>query len=178
MRRSREHGHARRAAGCERGRSRFRRDRRGVGGFFEEIPAFIVVVISLAVFITTAYTSYNSYMRNQELGSLQDDCYRLCRAFRSYEPILERGLISQEPQTGHFYSDGLDRLTLEALKMNLSSPHPFSINITDRATGKSWVLGEKAPPGAPFKAGITSAVLIVGPDRGRNPGTLEVMMWE
>lgn len=155
-----------------------RLDRSGVGGFFEEIPAFLVIVIAVGMFITTTYSGYLTYARGSELDSLHEDCYRLSRAIRTYDGIVEKGRIDQEPHAGHLDALKLDRLDLSLLKQDLNAPHPFNITIKDRVTGRSWAAGESPPPATTTRAVISSAVLVVGPDGRKDPGSLTVVMWE
>jgi hypothetical protein len=154
-----------------------RNDRRGIEGFFEEILALIVVVIAVGAFITSAYSSYLAYERQNALGTLHDDCFRFCRALRSFDPIVEKGVIFQESCAGWLDREKLDALNISVLRAGLSTPHHFNVSVTDRVTGEEWTLGERPPAGSVQKAIVTSAILISGPDGRRHPGSLEVMMW-
>jgi hypothetical protein len=153
-------------------------DQRGVEGFFEEILAFVVVVIAVGAFITSAYSSYLAYERQNALGTLNDDCYRFCRAFRGFDPVVEKGVVFQEPHSGRLDGQKLDALNLSVLRAGLNTPHHLNLTVTDRVTGTRWTLGER-PPAAPVaRAAVSSPVLITGPDGRRDPGSVEVVMWE
>ena len=154
------------------------RNRRGVGGFFEEIPAFIVVVIAVALFMTAAYSSYITYSQQSASDELFEDCYRFSRAFRSYDAIVEKGVIFQEPHAGHLDADKLDVLNTTDLSAGLNCPHHFNITVKDRIAGRAWTLGDRPPSGGVSKAGVSSAVLISEPDGRLNPGSVSVVMWE
>jgi len=149
-----------------------------VGGFFEEILAFIVVVISVAMFMTAAYSSYITYSQQNALDGLHEDCYRFSRAFRTYDAIVEKGVIFQEPHAGHLDAEKLDGLNMTVLKAGINCPHHFNITVKDRVIGRVWTLGDKPPSGGVSKAGISSVVLISGPGGRLNPGSLSVVMWE
>jgi hypothetical protein len=155
-----------------------RDDRRGIEGFFEEILAFVVVVIAVGAFITSAYSSYLAYERQNALGNLDDDCHRFCRAFRSFDPVVEKGVIFQEPLAGRLDSQKLDGLNLSVLRAGLNTPHHLNLTVTDRVTMAEWMLGERPPAEAVSRADVTSPVLITGPDGRHDPGSIEVVMWE
>jgi len=136
----------------------------------------VVVVIAVAAFITTAYSSYLAYSRQSELGTLQEDCYRFSRSVRGYEAILERPLLTQQPLSGHLDQSRLDRLNRSLLERNLNSPHPYNLTIVDRVTGRNWSYGPAVPAGV-TSAAVNSPVLVVREDGLRDPGNLKVVMW-
>lgn len=148
-----------------------------MGGFFEEIPAFLVIVMAVGMFITTAYSGYLNYSRGSEMDSLQEECYRFSRAIRTYDGIVEKGPIDQEPRAGHLDALKLDRLNQSLLKGDLNAPHHFNITVKDRVTGRSWAVGE-IPPTGTSRVVVSSAVLVVEPDGRKDPGGLAVVMWE
>lgn len=136
-----------------------------------------MVVIAVAAFITTAYSSYLAYSRQSELGALQEDCYRFSRSVRGYEAILERPLLTQQPLSGHLDSSRLDRLNLSLLGGDLNSPHPYNLTVADRVTGQNWTFGPPVPAGV-TSAVVNSPVLVVREDGLRHPGNLKVVMWQ
>jgi len=154
------------------------KDRRGVEGFFEEILAFIVVVIAVGAFITSAYSSFLAHERQNALSSLSDDCYTFSRALRSFDPIVERGVVFQEPLPGRLDSQKLDGLNMSVLRNGLGTPHHLNLSFTDRVLGTVWVLGDKPPAGPVQRAVVTAPVLISWPDGRRDPGSIEVVMWD
>ena len=153
-------------------------DRRGVEGFSEEIVAFVVVVIAVGAFITSAYTSYLSFERQQAASALGDDCYGFCRALRGHDAVMERGVIFQEPLPGRLDSRKLDALNMSVLQDGLNIRHHLNLTITDRASQMQWRLGEKPPAGNVGKSVVRMPVLIGWPDGSRNPGSIEAVMWD
>jgi len=153
-------------------------DRRGVEGFFEEMAAFVVVVIAVGAFMTTAYTSYLSFERQEALASLGEDCASFCRAFRSFDAVVERGVIFQEPLPGRLDSQKLDRLDMSVLEGGLNIPHHLNLTIEDIANGTQWRLGERTPAGQVVKSAVSSPVLIGWPGGRQDPGRIRVVMWE
>ena len=161
-------------------RGRLRKDRRAAGGFFEELPAFSIVVISVSVFLVMSVNSYGAYTRSQELSPLHDDARALLSAFRAYEQVLERGAVTLEPLTGHLDAAKLSALNSTALRRDLSARHPFNLTVTDHRSTITWAWGEKVPgpSGSTSTARVGTAAVVVALDGGRNPGTILVVMWQ
>jgi len=159
-------------------RGNLRHNRRGVGGFFEEIPAFVVVVLSVSLFLVAAYTTYGRMGHDTELSSLQDDCQRLCRAFRGYEGVLEKGAISQEPMNGVFEAGKLDGLDYSTLQGALNVPHLYNLTVFDLLTGRNWSFGCALPAGAAMKVKVASAAVVADEKGSHDPARIEVVMWE
>jgi hypothetical protein len=155
----------------------FRHDRRGIGGFFEEIPAF-VVVLSVSLFLVAAYTTYGRLGQDRELSSLQDDCQRLCRAFRGYEMVLEKGQSSMEPRSGVFEEVKLEGLDFSGLEKDLNSPHAYNLSVRDLASNRSWSFGKAPPVGTAFKVKVSSAAVVADEKGSHDPARIEVVMWE
>jgi hypothetical protein len=156
----------------------FRRDRRAIGGFFEEIPAFVVVVLSVSLFLVAAYTTLGRLGQDRELSSLQDECQRLCRAFRGYEAVLEKGQISMEPESGVFEAGKLDALDYSTLQGALNSPHLYNLTVRDLLTGQNWSFGCGLPAGAAMKVEVSSAAVVANGNGGHDPARIGVVMWE
>ncbi|MBM4248061.1 MAG: hypothetical protein FJ149_01220 [Euryarchaeota archaeon] len=154
-----------------------RRDNRAVGGFFEEIPAFVVVVLSVSLFMVAAGTTIGIMGDDGELSGLQDRSARLCRAFLSCEAVLERGALSQEPLAGRLDAGKLDRLNDTALRGELNSPHPYNLTVRDLSSGREWTFGRPVPDGAPLKASAASAAVVELDDGRRDPARVEVVVW-
>ena len=155
-----------------------RRDRRAIGGFLEEICAFTVVVLAVALFLVTAYNTFCGVARDRELGALQDDCQRFARAFRSYDRVLETGAVSGEPQIGVLDGSKLDDLNLSVLERDLNSPHSFNVTIRDLATNQSWSFSRTPVSQGPVRACYVCAVVTTTDEGRRDPGRLEVVVWQ
>jgi hypothetical protein len=156
---------------------RLRRDGLAFGGFFEEIPAFTVVVVSVSLFLVTAYTVYGSATRDREAGSMQDDCQRFLLAFRSYDGVLERGAVSREPRNGDFDESRLGALNLSVLQTDLNSPHHWNITVRDLVTNLSWSFGRPLPSRCTIRVSVGSAVVATTDEGRHHPGRLEVVIW-
>ena len=153
-------------------------DHRAVGGFFEEIPAFVVVVLAVSMFLVAAYNVYGRMGSDGCLSSMQDDCRRLGRAFRGLPEALEDGGGSRETVNGLFSAGKLDALNGTSLKGALNSPHPYNLTVRDLSSGQSWSFGEPLPAGAAMKVKVSSAAVVDDGAGHRDPARLEVVMWE
>lgn len=157
---------------------RFGADRKGAGGMMEELPAFMVVVISLIIFIASSYSASISFGNMRNSASLREDASSYLRAFRSYESILERGTYTGEPLTGQFDPAKLDGLDTSALRKDLNPRHPFNVTVQDMMTNVTWSFGAN-PALSPGSSHVreSTAALIALPDGDRNPALLTVVMW-
>jgi len=155
-----------------------RRDHRAVGGFFEEIPAFVVVVLSVSMFLVAAYSTYGRMGDDGRLSSLQDDCQRLCRAFRGLPAALDDGQGLRGPANGIFSADKLDALNSSALRGELRSPNQYNLTVFDLSSGRNWSFGEAPPASASMRVKVSSAAVVAVEGGHRDPARLEVVMWE
>jgi len=153
-------------------------DRRASGGFFEEIPDFVVIVLSVSLFLVAAYNTYGRLGQDRELSSLQDDCQRLCRAFRGFGAVLEKSPSSLEPRNGVFEAGKLDALDYSTLQGALNSPHLYNLTVRDLSTGQNWSFGCALPMGASAKVKVSSAAVVADQNGRHDPARLEVVMWE
>jgi len=149
-----------------------------VGGFFEEIPAFVVVVVAVSMFLVAAYTTYGRMGGDGELSALQDDCQRLCRAFRGLPAALDDGPGHEGAQNGVFSAGKLDGLNDSLLGSELNSPHHYNLTVRDLSSGRNWTFGSAIPAGAAMKAGVSSAAVVAAGNGRHDPARLEVVMWQ
>ncbi|MEM4728487.1 MAG: hypothetical protein QXH42_01825 [Thermoplasmata archaeon] len=159
-----------------KGCRRIARDRRGSEGFFEELPAFLVVVVGLAIFFVSIYRIGSSLGEEGELKRLEGDCERLYKAFRSWTPVLERGPISREPLTAHIDTVRLGALNDTSLRSGLHPAHNFNITVTDLRTGQVWGFGKPVPANTGVR--VSGPVVVVESSGEHNPGELTVVMWK
>ena len=157
--------------------SRLSADRRGGGDLIEEMPAFIVVVLSVAVFFVSALNAHASVARERERAGLHDECGRFLRAFRGLDCLLEREPCSQEPLAGRFDARNLDGLNLSALERRLNAPHPFNVTVLDLRANTVWTFGPPVTGSQLHRLKLTSAITIATDEGRRHPGRLEVVMW-
>ncbi|MEM2899467.1 MAG: hypothetical protein QXT63_01630 [Thermoplasmata archaeon] len=73
----------------KRHRCKFSRfSRKGVAGFFEEIPALILATIGMSIFFITALMAYSNYMGQQETIKFIDDANAFSKAIRNYKGLV------------------------------------------------------------------------------------------
>ena len=152
-----------------------RQDRRAAEGFMEELPAFLVVVLGLAVFFVSIYRVGASVSGDKEAEELESECWRVYEAFRSWAPVLERSPISGAPTTAHLDARGLGAVNETSLMAGIHSSHSFNITVRNSITGEVWAFGGRPPKAA--LAGVSGPVVIVGAEGRCSPGELTVVMW-
>jgi hypothetical protein len=137
-----------------------------------------VVVVSVSMFLATAYTTYGRMNEDRELSDLQDGCQRLCRSFRGYDAVLEKEPFSKEPRTGVFAAARLDGLATGEIEKELNSQHSYNLTVRDLFSGQNWSFGRPVPALAAMKASIASAAVVADANGRHDPARIEVVMWE
>ncbi|MEM2900480.1 MAG: hypothetical protein QXT63_06770 [Thermoplasmata archaeon] len=101
--------------------------RLGIAGFFEDIPALMVVTIGLAIFIIIVLSVYSNYYTTQVYVKIREDGESFSKAVRSYE-----GLKSEYwNRDGFFDAKKLMNITAENISRDLHPGYKFSIEIED-----------------------------------------------
>ncbi|MEW5760663.1 MAG: hypothetical protein AB1779_07840 [Candidatus Thermoplasmatota archaeon] len=148
----------------------------GVIGFFEEIPAFICVLIAVGIFFISSFASYSSYSSAQEYSLLSDECFKLMKALRGYEKFLEVGTYTGLPYIGRYNSTKLDNVAQNEIKKDISSEFEYAFRILDKENKKEWLFGEEKK-NVLLKVKMTTAILIS--DNGKlHIGSLSVTVWK
>ncbi|MGQ9582447.1 MAG: hypothetical protein ACUVV6_02915 [Thermoplasmatota archaeon] len=158
------------------GRRALSGDMRALEGIFDELPAFLAVVLGLAVFFVSLYSVAAVFSEWRASAELGDECERLYIALRNWEPMLKLSSLSLEPIPGHLSASRLGSLNASAPGKELAIPNPYNITVRDLRTGEVWGFGEPAPAGA-ATARVSGPVVIVTDGGRRDPGELSVVMW-
>ena len=64
-------------------------DRKGIAGFFIDIPALIVIIIGLSIFTASIYQAHLSYAEEKGEEHMIDDLDNFIKNFRNYDYISE-----------------------------------------------------------------------------------------
>lgn len=86
------------------------KDNRGVAGFFEDIPALIIVVIAIGMFTVSAAHVYAGYVAQQNTLRMYDDCREFTQSIRTYDGLTYRS------QEGMFDIQKIESLANETLE--------------------------------------------------------------
>lgn len=106
---------------------------RGIAGYYEDIPALILVTIGMSLFLISAFNGYIAYVNAQERAKLTADALEFVTVLQSYdgllyEPQMRMGLYdAQKVQT--FASN--ESYALMKLNSALRVGFDFRIRIVD-----------------------------------------------
>lgn len=134
----------------------------GVAGFFEDIPALIVVIIGFGIFLLSIVSAFISYQTQQESFRMHQESVEFMEAIRIYDKI------TYDSKEGIFHGDSIQTITNETLKTDF---HPdalgyeYRIIINDVSDYPNKNIYKKsfqtsAPPSSSSKYTITSSVVI------------------
>jgi len=104
---------------------RFRSDKYGVTGFFEDIPALIVVVIGVAIFLASMINAFANYT-NRQYEEKPETGQRLLETILSYPGMKREGY-----KDGTFDLGKLRNLTDDRLKREIVTDLEYEIYIRD-----------------------------------------------
>ena len=122
------------------------KNRRGVAGFFEDIPALIVVVLGVGIFLASMIKAFTYYQTSQYENEPEEEAQRLFEAFISYPALKREGY-----KDGTFDVGKLRNLTMEQLKRDIYTDYEYWIYIKDVSfypNQKGFVFNTSLPLGA------------------------------
>ena len=104
---------------------KFRQARRGVAGFFEEVPAAVVAIIALILFFAAVLSGLTSYTSRQASSNFSQQAETFLEGLLSYHNITFR------QQTGVFDVYAVMALTIANLTYDFHPPFQYSVTVTD-----------------------------------------------
>ncbi len=90
------------------------KDNRGIAGFFEDIPALIVVVIAIGMFTVIMVHAYAGYVAQQNALRMYEDCREFTQSIRTYDSLI------YQSQEGMFDVQKMETLTNETLEYDFN----------------------------------------------------------
>jgi len=155
------------------------RGKKGVAGFYEEIPAMVLVILGVTLFLLSVVHVVSLYLSTTTKETIQDECYQLSRLVRSYEKIMYNGTYSMNPVSGIFDIDKINNLTNTTVLKDLHSTHKYKIAIEDlENTSNVWYFGNDTPEPRPAVIAVENApVCIKVMHDVFHIGRLTVEMW-
>lgn len=102
-----------------------RHARRGVAGFFEEVPAAVVAIISLVLFFAAVLTAFSNYDTQQQGSNFSSEAETFLEGLLSYHNLTYNG------ETGVFDAHKMMALTVDNLTYDFHPPYQYSVTITD-----------------------------------------------
>ncbi|MEW5761106.1 MAG: hypothetical protein AB1779_10120 [Candidatus Thermoplasmatota archaeon] len=156
------------------------RERTGVIGFFEDIPALIVITIALGIFFVGALTAYTTHTRYQEHADFIRDGYKFSKSIRNYDGLK----YDLNPQDSVFYAPKVTTLSVKNITNDLNVKYNFLIQINDVSDyPKKYSIEIKTSPipeTKSLKVGktvVSSSVCILVSENEIHPAILTVAIW-
>lgn len=106
-----------------------RRDRRGVGGFFEELPAIIIIVIALSIFFISSLYAYGNIVSAESSIRKMSDAKMcaMCIISSKNLMIVKDGVVKERTIDAR----KLENITGEELSEEINIKCSFRIEIID-----------------------------------------------
>ena len=156
----------------------FEEDRKGVAGFFEDIPALMVVTIGLAVFLFSLASGLSGYLHHHEALKEHGEGVDLVQALRSYQ-----GLIYEDLE-GVLDGEKVSTITFEELILDLDPRHlgyDYTIQITDLSgkgnAGNYTRTFNTSLPGPGSEVTVLSSPVVIQVDGQARPGMVTIKIW-
>lgn len=158
-------------------RKRLGSNRKGVGGFFVDLPIIILVLAVTAVLLTSIYHLYVPVQEEKDKMELNDRCIHLKEKIQNYNEILA------DERTGEFSVKKLEKINETDVESYLGASDDYDYNISfeelegdfDRSFG-SDLPSENEKSGATVKT-YTVPVSLVHRNDVSSIGGLEVKVW-
>ena len=119
--------------------------RKGVGGFFEDIPVLIIVTVGISVFLITSMHALSVYLTNDQHMNFRDDVDQFVQNLRTYTHLSDR------EGGGTFSLDKVKDLSSERLiadfpPAKVGFHYQLSLEVIDRSEEQlnrsfSWATG-------------------------------------
>lgn len=81
---------------------------KGIGGFFTDVPALIVIIIGLSIFTVSVYNFHDNYVEKKYEEGMEEDIESFMKDIRNYDYIAE--------SDGVFYSSNLQELNSSVIQ--------------------------------------------------------------
>jgi hypothetical protein len=152
-------------------------DEGGTADIFEEVPAILVVIVAIFIFLLTIAEGFSSHSERRRDDRLTDQLDSFCDSVLSFEPLL----FDSEP--GRFDSFKLDGVGVEKLHDSFlpdALGFHYNVTITDVSLYElkyNWSAGEKDIESETSRR--TSVPVIVSTAYGQNhPALMSIAIWE
>ena len=156
-------------------RAKIKNDRKGIGGFFFDIPVLLVIIVVITVFTTSIYQVYVPIREERKRITQDRTCIELKNSVQNYQEIHAEGKekFSMEKL------EVLDEERLEShLKLDPNYDYNISLNVLER--DESWSFGENAAKEEISEVDLSSyqtPVLLVDEGGSSHISKLRVSVW-
>ena len=159
---------------------RIKKDRKGVAGFFLDLPVIMLISIIILLFISTTSHIYFTYEEETKERKLEDVCLNLHEEAEICPDILwedNNGLKYR-----HFSIQKLDNFNKSKFENKLNIRSSFSYNITIKKLDGTYkyVIGEKIPDS--YRGDVSTYISPITLHDSSNGneyiGSMSTMVWD
>jgi len=156
-------------------RLKIKKDRKGIGGFFFDIPVLLLIILVITVFTTSLYQVYVPIQEERKRMAQDRTCIELKNSVQNYQKIHAEG-------NEKFSIEKLEVLDEERLESHLKLGPNYDYNISFNVLGRdgSWSFGEDQANEEISEVGISSyqtPVLLVDEGGSSHISKLRVSVW-
>jgi hypothetical protein len=150
----------------------------GVGGFMEELPALLVVLVAISVFVAGVASAYAGYVERSESLARRDRCQAFVQQALSEPSLLHdsrQGLFDWGKISALSNGNFTGRFPVERAGFNYS----VELKVVGNASASAFNIrfGFDAPAGATQKVAIDAPCNILTPEGRAEPAVLSLVAW-
>jgi len=154
-------------------RLKIKNDRKGIGGFFFDIPVLLLMIVVITVFTTSLYQVYVPIQEERKRLTQDRTCIDLKNTVQNYQEILVNDEFSMEKL------EILDEERLESY-LNLDQDYDYNISFKPLEGDRSWSFGDDPDQEENSEVGISSyqtPVSLVDEGGSSHISKLRVSVW-
>ncbi len=156
-------------------RVEIKNDKKGIGGFFFDIPVLLLIIVVITVFTTSLYQVYVPIQEERKKIAQDRTCLEVKNTVQSYKEIHAEG-------NDKFSMEKLEVLDEERLESHLKLESGYDYNISFKVLERngSWSFGDDPSNEENSEIGISSyrtPVLLVDEGGSSHISKLRVSVW-
>ena len=160
---------------------RLRKSNKGIAGFFEELPAILIILVGIGIFLFSIISVFLMYTNARKIEQKFDEIYDLSRTIRAYHKILFNGTFTTTPVATIIDKEKIALLNNNEVltDIKVSGNRQFHFWVTDKEDPtNAWDFGHKVPGDEIAKLFVETTVVIKINNDVYHVGLLRVALWE
>jgi hypothetical protein len=151
---------------------------KGAAGIFEDLPAFLVVLIALGIFIASIFFSTVNYIKTWEYNERYEECLELLEALKQYDGLLITGKATSQPMTGVYSIQKLNDMNSSVMRTDILSEHHYNISIVSlKDKSLNWKFGDELESEGTERTTMFTTIIIEVNQNELHTGHLRVTIW-
>jgi len=151
---------------------------RGVAGIFEDLPSLMIILIALAVFISSIFYSTVTYIKAWDKNEKYESCLNIIEGLESYEKLLITGSYTSQPIAGVYSFEKLNDMNTSVMKADIKSRFDYHVSVVDLENSSvSWSFGDEPPSGKVEKITMYNTIVIEIAQNEIHLVQLQVTVW-